>query len=813
MNESVEELLNRSGIASIQDAAPYLRSLGYTLQDVSEVSKNYYGNTLQATYDALLSLQLEDASIIEWTVRQVYGTTAEEGTTAATPQSILQEAGITGEPAAIAYLWNAGYPLQEIVRMLKEYNGQSAAAAAALLLADGSFHSSAVLSSISAIYGTAYDPAVMELFRAQGIFTDAPQAAQVLSTSGYRMAYIAELLKKSYGKTEAEAKDVLNGLGIYTADAVQKTVAEMYFAVGTSSGTLQQVLDLYGITGTEAAVSLLYKQGTPVQDILQYLKDAYHLGADEATALLAVHVKGPELGLAVTTVYYSSTNIGYLAKLIPATSMGSPGTVANYMKAKFRDTDIVLALKVMFNLDALGVLDAITTAVMPAERVRAAVTEVFGADPLYTYLKRMKDRGASANDVAAELDLRGLLELAPSGYLVDTLRSLGYDNASILKMRYNYFNEMRQNAGTEEEQGIQLVQLGVNTPAAIVQYLRKWSLTPYKVLKIVRAGLPDAPIAEIALAMREQGYDGEAIMGGLEIIGEGGDSIAAILRKLGLPVVRALVFLGKSWSVDEQLQWLISNGYTPSEYIRYRNVETDNTIAVLRQQLGLSATDIAKLLNKYKGSMSHYYLAKALYDGGFTQVSEVAGALIAINYQPVWLLGLLVGIGGWTMDDIAQGMLDSGLISLVDLGTAIQMATGGVLKETYRILKKVSTVKQREFYDSLSSVERMLLDNNEIAMIVVVSAMRNGRISIADATNQLKVTEGIEPEDALKVLIVSGANVLDSAGAVWDVYRDYIGAKIVLKMFEKAAGKYISDFSNYYKLVMTLSKIIYKVSK
>lgn len=813
VNESVEELLNRSGIASIQDAAPYLRSLGYTLQDVTEISKNYYGNSLQATYDALLSLQLEDASIIEWTVRQVYGTAGEEGTAAATPQSILQEAGITGEPAAIAYLWTAGYPLQDIVRMLKEYNGQSAAAAAALLIADGSFTTSAVLSSISAIYGTAYDPAVMEFFRTQGLFTDAPQAAQVLSTSGYRMAYIAELLKKSYGKTEAEAKAVLNGLGIYTADAVQKTVTEVYFAVGTSSGTLQQVLDLYGITNAEAAVSLLYKQGTAIQDILQYLKDAYNLGADEATALLAVHVKGPELGLAVTTVYYSSTNIGYLSKLIPATSMGSPGTVANYMKAKFSDTDIVLALKVMFNLDALGVLDAITNAVMQAERVRAAVTEVFGADPLYAYLKRMKSRAASANDVAAELYLRGLLELAPSSYLVDTLRSLGYDNASILKMRYNYFNETLKNAGTEEEQGTQLVQLGVNTPAAIVQYLRNWNLAPYKVLKIVRAGLPDAPIAEIALAMRGQGYDAEAIMGGLEIVGEGGDSIAAILGKLGLPVVRALVFLSKSWDVDEQLQWLIRNGYTPSEYIAYRNVQTDNTISILRQQLGLSANDVAKLLIQYKGSMGHYYIAKVLYDGGFTQVSEVAGALISINYQPVWLLELLVGIGGWTMDDIAQGMLDSGLISLVDLGTAIQMATGGVLKETYRILKKVSTAKQREFYDSLSSVERRLLDNNEIAMIVVVSAMRNGRISLGDATNQLKVTEGIEPEDALKVLIVSGANVLDSAGAVWDVYRDYIGAKIILKMFEKAAGQVISDFKDYYKLVMTLSKIIYKVSK
>lgn len=379
-------------------------------------------------------------------------------------------------------------------------------------------------------------------------------------------------------------------------------------------------------------------------------------------------------------------------------------------------------------------------------------------------------------------------------------------------MRYNYFNEARQNAGTEEEQGTQLVQLGVNTPAAIVQYLRKWNLLPYKVIKIVKAGLPNAPIAEIALAMREYGYTGTAIMGGLDAVGEGGDAIAAILKKLGLSVPQALVFL-RDWPVDEQAQWLIRNDYTPSEYIAYRNVQTDNTIAVLRQQLGLSAIDVAKLLNKYKGSMSHYSLAKALYDGGFTQVSEVAGALISINYQPVWLLGLLVGIGGWTMDDIAQGMLDSGLISLVDLGTAIQMATGGVLKETYRILKKVSTAKQREFYDSLDSLERKLLDNNEIAMIVVVSAMRNGRISISDATNQLKVTEGIEPEDALKVLIVSGANVLDSAGAVWDVYRDYIGAKIVLKMFEKAAGQYISDFKNYYKLVMTLSKIIYKLSK
>ncbi|WP_169834445.1 S-layer homology domain-containing protein [Paenibacillus donghaensis] len=811
LNESLDDLLKNSGIAKINDAAPYLRWMGYTLQDVIEVSKDYYGNSSQATIDALNTLHFEDSSIIEWTVLHIYGEDSDGESAPGTPQDILQGAGITEDNAAVAYLWTAGYSLYDIIKMLKEYSGKSAADTAELLIANGSFEASAILSNLNTVYGTAFDAAMLNIFMTKGIFTSAENAALALSGSGYRMAYIAEMLKKSYGKTGAETKAILTGLGIYSADAVQSTVDQVYFSVGTSSGTLQQVLDLYGITTAEGAVSLLTKQNTPVQDILQYLKDAYNKGADEATALLAPYYKGPELGIAVTTVYYSSTNIGYLAKTIPAAYTGTPGTVAGYMKGKFTDSDIVLALKVIFNLDALGVQDAISSTVMTAERVRAAVAEVFGDDPLFAYLKRMKDQGANANDVAAELDVRGLLELAPSSYLVGTLRELGYDNASILKMRYNYYNDTRQNAGTEEEQGAELVQLGVNTPAAIVQYLRKWNLLPYKVIKIVKAGLPDAQAADIALAMREQGYDGIAIMGGLSAVGEGGDAIAGILRKLGLSAPDAMVFLNDR-SSDEQLQWLISNGYTPSEYIKYRNVQSDNTIAVLKQQLGLSATDIAKLLNRYKGSLSYYAVAKALYDGGFTKVSDVAGALIETRNRPVWVLGTLVGIGGWTLQDVAQGMLDSGLISLVDLVDALQMANGGVLKETYRIIKAISTRERQQFYDSLDYVERKLLDNNEIAMIITVSAMRNANISISAVTNQLKVTEVIEPEDALKVLIVSGFNVLDSVGAVWDVYRDYIGAKIVLKMFEKAAGQYISDFKNYYKLVMTLSKIVYKLT-
>ncbi|MCM3749818.1 S-layer homology domain-containing protein [Paenibacillus pasadenensis] len=805
---SLEELLRSSGIATIGDAAPYLRSMGYSLQDVVEISKGYYGNSALATAETLNALQFAESSIVEWTIQQVYD--AGNGSADGTPQALLQEAGITDIGEAIAHLWAAGFPLYDIVKMLKEYNGKSAAETAELLLAAGSFDASALLSGISAVYGADYDSALIEAFKSKGVFASADNAALQLSRGGYRLSLIAEMLKKSYGKTEAEAKALLGGLGIYAAEAVQAAVDGVYFSVGTSSGTLQQVLDLYGITTAEGAAALLHKQNAPVADIVQYMKDAYRLGADEAMALLAPYYKGSELGLAVTLVYYSGTNIAYLAKTIPDGYAGSPGTVANYMKSKFTDTDIVLALKVIFNLDALGIQDAITSAIMPAERVRKAVTAVFGNDPLLAYLQRMKDRGANANDISAELEQRGLLELAPAQYLIDTLLALGYDNASILKMRYQYFNVSRRNAGTEQEQGVQLAALGMDTPSGIVQLLRKWSLNPYQLIVIIQAGLPNAPIKDVALALREHGYSGSAIFGALNLAGEEGDSIAAILKQLGLSAGEAVTFL-RNRSSDEEMLWLVRNGYEPREYLQYRDVLGDNTIAVLRQQ-GMSANEIAKLLVEYKRGMGYYSIAKALYEGGFTAVSDVAGALITARYRPVWIPGILVGIGGWTLKDVAQGMLDSGLISLVELVDAIQMANGGVLKQTYTIIRDISGKEQEQFYDGLDSTERKLLDNKEIAMIIAVSALRNASINLDSITNQLKVTETIQPEDALKVLIVSGVNAYDSAGSVWDVYRDYIGAMIVIKMLEKAAGNYISDFKNYYKLVKLVARIVYKLT-
>jgi hypothetical protein len=809
INQSVDELLKESGITLINDAAPYLRSMGFSLQEVIEVSKDYYGNSSMTTIEALNALSYEDSSVIEWTVLHVYSENSEKEAVSQAPQQLLQEAGITNENAAVAYLWGAGYSLVEITSLLKDYYGKPAAGAAQLLITDASFETTSVLISLNTVYGTTYDAGMVDIFKTAGIFTSAESAALLLSKGGYRLGYIAEMLKKSFGKTGTETKAILTVLGIYSSAAVQSAVEAVYDSVNTSSGTLQEALDLYGIKTAEGAVTFLSKQNTPIQDILQYLKDIYNMGADEATELLAPYNKGPELGLAVFTVYYNGTNVGYLSKIIPAGYTSSPVTVSNFMRGKFKDTDIVLALKVLFNLDALGVIDAISSTVMSPERVRAAVLEVFGDDPLFAYLKRMKAKGANANDVAAELDARGLLEAAPSSYLVNILTNLGYGNARILEMRYNYYNRQRQNEGTEEEQGTQLVQLGVNTPAAIVQYLRKWSLLPYKVIKIVQAGLPNAPIADIALAMREQGYESAAIMGGLSALGENGDTVAAILKKLGLSAMGALSYLNTR-SSDDQLRWLISNGYTPAEYIRYRNVSSDNTIAILKQN-GMSGNDLAKLLANL--NMGFYTIAKALYDGGFTSITEVAAALLAAGCRPGWVPGYLQEIGGWTLKEIAKAMLDSNMITLADLVVALQMANGKNLKMTYQIIKEISTRERQAYYDDLNAVERKLLNNNDIAMIITVSAMRAANIKLVDVTNQLKKTDVVEPEVALKVLMLSGFNVLDATDTVWNVYRDYIGAMIILMLLKKAGGQYITDFSRYYTLIMKVSKIVYELSK
>lgn len=803
IDQSLETLLDESGLATIEEAAPFLRALGYAMEDVIEASRSYYGNGADVTIEALTGVYPDSDSVIEWTVLQHYG---EGGQTSAAQaeRDALQAAGITDAAAAITHLWNAGFSFLDIAGLLKTDYGQSAANAAKLFLANGAFAPAAIIGGIGAAYGSTYDSAFVDALKTNGSLA-ADRFVSLMNEGGYRLAYIVEALKSNYGKTNAEAKTLLTASGRYSAAAVQTTVDQVYGSDATS-GTLQEVLDLFGIKTAEGAAAFLQQQHAPVKDVVQYLKDAYALGADATTAMLSPYYGKSELGLAVVAVYYGDKNIGYLTKMIPPDRMSTPNSVAVYMSDKFSPTDVVLALKVIFGLDALGVTDAIRNEVIPADKVRAAVTEVFGADPLYAYLKRIKDNGGNANAVAAELAARGVLETAGASYLIDTLLSLGYDNASILKMRYNYYNRSRGNAGTNEEQGAQLVRLGVNTPEAIVAFIRTTGTSPIDTIAIVRAGLPNADMTAIAKAMYGAGYEKRALMGALSFYGEHGDGVAALLRTFGLPVQDALLYL-RDRSSDDALRWLIRDGYAPSEYLRYMNIRSDNTIAILKEN-GYTAEQLGTLLGNMNTEI--YAIADALYHGGFTNVPDLTRALIAGRARVVWIPMYLDEIGGWTLQQVAQGMLDSGLISMVELVSALQMANGNNLKNTYQIIKAVSAKERQAFYDGLSAAERALIDDNEVAILVAISTFREAGIGITDVALQLRNTEVIGFEDGAKLMGLGGFNVGDILSTVWDVYRDEIGIMILQKMIEKVIGNYFAEFKDYIKLIKLVTRIVRK---
>lgn len=805
IQQSLTELLMNSGIATLEQAAPFLRQMGFSLQETIHAAKEYYGKSAEETTAILASMNLESLSIIQTIVSSVYNQTA-----TLSVMDRIEASGLTDPALLISYLWNAGVPLLDIVRTLKEYYANSSVEAVSLLIGSQLFNIDIILLAINTIYGSGIDAKLIEALKAGGIATEGA-FAQGLSKGGYRMEDIARALKNGFYQTAQESKVILTGLGIYQASAIESTLTRVYGEVDTPVNTMQFVLSSMGITTAEGSVTYMKQQNIPLTDIVQQLKESYKLGADEATVMLVPYYKSLDVGLAVTGAYYAGTNLGYLAQMIPPGSASSAQGVVNYMAGKFKVTDIVLAMKVIFSLDALTATDKVTgsSAAATAEQVREAVTEVYGADPLFAYLVRLKANGADATSVAAELNLRGLLD-GESDYLVDTLAKLGYDKTSIIKARYIYFNVSRRNVGTFEEQAAQLVRLGFSTPANMAQTLLRngygnGAESVYKVLSIIHLGLPDASIKDIVLAMKDQGYNKIFILGalaGIRLDGVDVKTVYPAMNQLGLTAREAVQLLSQELPED-RLNALVQNGYDPYDYLRI--MDRDGTTVKVLKASGISAKVIADAF--FKSGTGFYSIAKYLYDGGFTSVSDVAGALIEARCPTVWVLGYMIGIGGWTLKDVAKGMLDSNLISLADLATAIMMESGNNIKMTYQIIKEISTKERQAYYDGLSTVERKILSNNEIAIIVTLSTLRSARLSLTDNALQLRNTEVLGWEKSAILLILAGFDLVDVLSTMWDVFRDEIGVAILKTMLGKTIATFLAKFNDYYKL----GKLVYKI--
>ncbi|WP_206669905.1 S-layer homology domain-containing protein [Paenibacillus luteus] len=808
IDESLSSLLKRNQINTLEAAVPFLRGMGYTLNDIVGAAKDYFGFGAEKTLGVLNALQADNEKVIEVTVAAVYGQSSES-----TTLQRLEEGGIKDASAAIPYLWESGVPMMEIVRVLKEFYGKTAGEAATLLINSQLFGLDVILNSVITVYGQSVNGSLIEAIKASGV-TSAGAMAELLLHAGYRMEDIAKASKEQYGKTREETLAILQGLSAYQETAIQLALSKVYEEAVTPVTIIKDVLKLKGVTTAQGAVVFLKEAGYEVKEIVQYLRFDYKLDSGAVTELLSPYFKSEAIGLAIVAVYYTNTNLRVLEDIFPATTAFVPLNVVRFMKDKFTVADIVLAMKLLFQLDAAAVMELIPGTLIPQDKVRIAVGEVFGGNPLLTYLARMKANGTDVIGITTELERQNLLGPDQSGYLTDTLLTLGFDRSSIIRAFYMFFTSGRGTGTTVEEQSTMFVKLGYTQAGDIIDVLKQNGYVnstsyAYRILTTVKLALPNVSLVEVAKAMKSRGYAGRDILNVLNQYNVREDAILDLLKEYGYNAVEALSFM-RGRTLEDQLYWVHKNGYSVREYLRYTFNWDNNAISILKQ-LGVSSSDMAIALNSYGNSL--YYISKYLYDGGFTEIEELTRALLATNARVQWIPYNLLELGHWSLKEIAKGMLDSGLITLVELSSAIRMANSNNLAETYLIIKEISTREQQAFYDSLSSVERKLLSNNEIAVIVTITTLRSDNVKIAEVTKLLRSTEREDYKKAIILMALSGYNVFDALDAVWDVYRFEIGIDILKTMIGQTCTKVLTEFKDYYRLGNLIYRIVTNVAK
>lgn len=812
INESVHDLLEQSGITTVQEAAPFLRQMGYTLEDVVLAAKEYFGKSATATTDILVALNTESLKLIELNVSNVYGLTDDSD-----ERDQLDLTAFTGPAQAVAYARSKGFSIELIGTMLKEDYGSSPGETAQILVDSGLFDLESILYMLNGYYSGKIDADVIQVLKQEvgNTGSAAVQVAGILRNAGYGMENIVRVMMDGYDRPAAETIAILINLNAYTTSAIEPVVTSVYNERKAPVDAMTYILDLYGITTAAGAVAFLSKSNYPINDVVKQLKNGYKLDSTQATDLLVTSYPRGDITLAIAAVYYADTNLGVLSQITTAGYAGAPSHLANKMSGKFRLTDIALAMKVLFNLTPGEAMDAMVNVAATPEAIYSAVTEVYGTDSLFSYLANLKAKGGSVYEIAEEIRRRGKMEIN-SDYLVNALDALGYDDATILNVRYTYFQLSRQSAGTLIEQGALLARFGLQTPEAFMNFLLAKSYgvgptTTLPIMTIIRAGLPQAPIADIATTMIVRGFTRDSVLNAMETMGENNGELADKLKTLGFTAPEAVNYLSKFLPLADQLSKLKSNGYKMVDYIRYVQNASTSAIAIWKT-MGFTATDIATAFVD-SGSIQNYAtIAIILRDGGFN-LDEIVEGIIAAGCKPVWVLVYLTRTVGTTRQ-IAKAMIDSGYISLVDMVTALEIADVSQV-ETYRIIKEYGTREQAEFNGELSSVESKILDDEEVAVIVTISTLREAGYS-ASETAELLVdleTPSLDWTMGAVLMVVSGYNVGDVMSAVWDAYRAAIGVFILQTMIGQSISKVLVELKDYYRLVRIVMKIVKKTLK
>ncbi|WP_217591868.1 S-layer homology domain-containing protein [Cohnella sp. GbtcB17] len=802
--ESAGDLLRGADAVKLEDGAPILRQMGYSLKEIVEASRSYYGLSAEQTADGLAALDFDSASLIATAVADVYAPAS-----AADADAVLAGGEEIADPsAAVRLLWQAGIPLADIAGALGRHYSLAQGEIAEVLAGTALFDPTTIVYVLTAGADGLTGTAVAAVLSAVGV-DSAAEAAGMLRQAGYGATDIAVALLNGYAQSEAETKTILSGLGVYTAQTIEAAVNQARGQGPTSADLLSDVLELYGVKTPEGAVAFLKQTNNSLADIALQLKNRYQVDAARATELLKPYDQAGDIALAIAAVYYADTNLSYLKQMVPAAYAGNPTNMAGYMSGKFPLSDIVLALKLLFGLDALGAKDAMINVDASPDQINGKIAEVYGVDPVLALLTRMKAQGASASDLAVEMQRNGKLEIGDR-YLVDTLAALGYDGATILNLRYRSFNRVLKNEGTIEEQAALLVRFGVNTPAAMADFLMYksyggGSAGALPMMRIMRAGLPNASISDIALAVAGYGFGRLAIENAMLAMDELSGAIAeeAILKRLGYSAYDAAGFVSRMFpSNNDQLRLLALNGYKLTDYLQYAYNGAES-VAYLKQT-GLGATDIAVAIVQSGASNNYSIIAQNLKQGGFTDLNEIVKAIFKAGIRPEWIPDYIRSMA--PMLDIAQAMANTGEISLTVIVQALQIAQMNN-KQIYDIIKAISKNEQAAFLGELSAVERRALGDDEAAIIVTLGTLRGSGFSAHESADLLTNEMG-DWMKATALLILTGYEWDDALGAVWDEYRGAIGFFILRSMMGSTISNFMKDFQSYWKIGKIVLRIV-----
>jgi hypothetical protein len=812
LSESVADVLANGGVSNLEDAVLFLQRMGYSMKDMVTTAKEQYGLAAGDAAHSLAAILGESSlELLQWTVSNVYS----QSPGSAEPEEIVTGAVFAD---AILELKNAGVSLPDIARRAQSQYHLTSRDAANELIRSQLYNIELIVQSISLVYGQSAD-GIVAAMQSNGS-SDPAVIIDNLRLGGIRLEEIMRAAKEQLGLKETELETYLLSKNVYDEVVVRELAAKMYGAeFSTATALLQAAIELHGIRTADGAIAFMRQANSPLKDIVSYLKVQYGVTASEATELLKPYYTITEIGLATTSVYSSTSgNLKYLSQVMsPLNVSNTPTGLAQFMYKQFSMSDIVSALHWFYGLDAAQMLQALGNSGIPKEQFTEAVVAFYGNETLFQYYAAMKKNGASARDIATEMEHQGQLKTVNIVYLAKLLQSLEYDLESIIRTVFAVYTAGRGTEATVAEHAEMFVALGYERPEDIVDGLRYAGYVnsvsyAFRIYRTITLALPNEEPVTIAKAMKKMGHNGVEILNTLKRLEIQDDSVVGLMKEYGYSALQAITFMSSRTS-DDQMYWMIKNGYDLYDYMKYGG---NNSVAILKKY-GISANEMAIVLNRYgRGS---FQIASALYNGGFTDLKVLIPAMMAGRSHRFWVLEDLINLEHWSKQEIAQTMLDEEVMSLAELAKEIRRFNEGrlrddvSLKEVYTIIRAISAGKQQAFRDSLSSIERKAFDDNTIAIVTTVTTLRAGDFSVRESALLIQQIERFGYLKAGIMLGYSGYSISDLLGALWDVYRAEIGVSILKAMVGKSIGNVVTELETAYKIFNFVYRMVNVVVK